>query len=338
MNRNHRGVAATVVVAGVFLAAGCGGGDDGDDGGDTVHMEMDPEFFVAASIAKSEGMFEGVDVDVKNIGYESSVTGILTGKVQMGSIAPIEVAGLIGEGEDVKYISTAGASQMVSGVAISAGDGGVYSTINDLEGKTLGIPGFGTGTWQTFAVFAKEFYGIDVPEEYFEIVTGDSAALLALLEKGDIDAALLFNAESMAAQAAPDKFDMLFTFRETLEEETGQPMIANGTVASTEWLEGHQEEVDAVVAGLDEAVRWISDHPEEMASGGKYHDLVEDAGWTINQDVEDAVLAALSDGVWLQTSDAYTDEWRSAIYTLVEAGEGTLVKKVPAPDAIWWTS
>jgi ABC-type nitrate/sulfonate/bicarbonate transport system substrate-binding protein len=320
----------SAAVAALILSACGGGSGSGDD--DTILITADPSG-IAAFVAQDEGFFEeeGVDVEVSTSGFDQAGSMLIAGDTQIAWMGPLEAAQFAGEGENFKYMSTAGALNMFNGVVVRKEDAGKYETINDLEGKKLGQPGFGTGTWADFTVFASMFYGIDDAKAAFDTATADSGALLALLEKGEIDAALLFAADSAAARNS-DKFETIFSFTESMQEELGQPLAITGGVVTDEWLKEHPDEADAVIAGLDKAVEWMKDNTQEFEEGGKYEKYAKDNGWHSSEDATAAILELLKAGDYYLTSDVYTDDWRQAVHEVVSNGEGTLVEKVPAID------
>jgi ABC-type nitrate/sulfonate/bicarbonate transport system substrate-binding protein len=330
-NRARRTAAVIPAAVGALILAACGGGSGSADD-ETIVITADPSG-IAAFVAQDEGFFEeeGVDVEVSTSGFDQAGSMLIAGDTQIAWMGPLEAAQFSGEGEDFKYMSTAGALNMFNGVVVRAEDADKYKTINDLEGKKLGQPGFGTGTWADFSVFASMFYGIDDAKAAFDTATADSGALLALLEKGEIDAALLFAADSAAARHS-DKFETIFSFTEAMQEEFGQPLAITGGVATDEWLQKNPEAADGVIAGLDKAVEWMKSNTQEFAEGGKYEKYAKDNGWYSSEDATAAILDLLRAGDYYLSSDTYTDEWRTAVHEVVSNGEGTLVEKVPAID------
>lgn len=344
-----------------LLLAGCGGADDGEGAaeeedpeaaeeteqegaeaeeteqeeaeGEVVELQVSPTglpFFVAAE----EGLYDGVNVDVSQVGYDAQASLFLAGDTPLSSIAPVEVAEFVSQGEDFVYFSTAGAANMINGLVVRTEDADKYQSIDDLVGEKLGNPGFGTGTWATFQVIAGSQYGLNA-EEDFEAVTADSGALLGLLEQGQIEAALLFTGQSAAA-LANEQFTTIFSFTEAMQEQTGQPMVINGPVARTSWLEDHPEEAAAIIEGADEAVQWISDHPEEFQEGGKYEEWIRAEGWLESPETTAGIMELVEAGEWYFTSEIYTEEWIDTQYELIESGEGVLVEEVPAKDDVFY--
>ncbi len=81
-------------------------------------------------------------------------------------------------------------------------------TLDDLDGMRLGIfGGPGSATFAFLAVVARNAYGLDLFDDV-EIVTAPGPALIELLERGDLDAALLGTIESIEMQAE-DRFRVL---------------------------------------------------------------------------------------------------------------------------------
>ncbi len=328
--RHMSAVALAATCALVLSACGGGGGSGGD--GDTITITADPTA-IAAFVAQEEGFFEdeGVDVEVSTTGFDQAASLLISGDSEIAWMGPLEAAQYNAEGEDFQYMSTAGALNMFNGVVVRAEDAEKYKSVADLQGKKLGIPGFGTGTWADFAVFAKMFYGVDDAKSAYDTATADSGALLALLEKGEIDAALLFAADSASSRYS-DKFHTVFSFTEVMEEELGQPLAITGGVASKKWLEENPEDADAVIAALDKSVEWMKENSQELGEDGKYSKLAEEGGWFTSEEATAGILKLLGEGKWFLSSDVYTDDWREAVHEVVTAGEGSLVDSVPPLD------
>lgn len=314
--------AAVAVALCASLVSACGSNDD-----DTIVITADPSA-IAAFVAEDRDLFKGVDVDVTTSGYDQAGSLLITGDTQIAWMGPLEAAQYASEGEDFKYLSTAGALNMYNGVVVRAEDAEKYTSVSDLEGHKLGIPGFGTGTWADFDVFAKMFYGIDDARNAFDTVTADSGALLALLEKGEIDGALLFAADSASSRYS-DEFSTVFSFTDVMQDKLGEPLAITGCVASQSWLDGHAKEADAITQGLDDAVAWMRNHPEEFDTDGEYAELATNDGWHTSPEATAGILKLVKQGKWYLSSDTYTKDWQDAIYQIVQGGEGSLVDSVP---------
>ena len=299
----------------------------------TVRLSLPPSA-VPAIIAADQDMFEGINAEVSQIGGDQAAAVLVSGEADVGWIGPLEVAGYVAEGEPMQAFSAAGAQNMINGVVVRSEDASEFQTITDLQGARLGMPGFGSGTWATFEVFARTVFDIEDPRNAFEILTADSGALLAMLETGEIDAALMFSGPSAAARAL-DQFHTIFSFTEEWQETTGQPLTVAGPVGRTDWIEENPDAVAAVVDGIDAGVAWMRENPEEMQEGGTYEDLAEAVGWLGDPATTEGIIELMVDGQWYLSSDTYTQEWIDATYELIQAGEGSLVDEVPPVEDIF---
>lgn len=342
-NRFGRSITPVVwALALVLVLAACGGGNDSaggegsggaDGGGTTVRMTVEPSA-IPAFVAADRGFFEGIEVEVSQVGYDDVQALLVAGDTDVAWISPLEAARFVAEGEDFRYFSTAGAQNMYNGVVVRAEDADTYQTVEDLQGERLGIPGFATGTWTAFEVFMRAYYDIENARNAFQNSVADSGALLALLERGEIDAALLFSGSSAAARSL-EQFETIFSFTEVFREETGEPMAVNGSVARADWLEANPDAAQSLVEGLDEAVEWIQDNSAEFEEDGQYADLAEGAGFLTDAQTIASVTELMERGEWYLSSEIYTDGWIDAVYELVEAGEGSIVQQAPAKGAVF---
>lgn len=334
MTRRNRTLFAGVSAVALLLTS-CAASGDGSEGGESnsVTIMVEPSA-QAAFVAEQEGFFGDLEVDVTTVGYDEAESMLVAGNTQIAWMGPLDAAEFVSQGEDFKYLSTAGGLNMYNGVLVRAEDSDEYQDITDLRGKKLGIPGFGTGTWATFSVFVNAYYGFDAPEDDFDIVTADSGALLALLEKGEIDGALLFAAEA-ASGRFNDEFEAIFSMTEAMQEQFGVPLTVNGMVGTSDWIDSNPETVKTVIAGLDEAVNWMAENSEEFLPGGKYEDLADGDGWLASQELNEGIVDLLSEKKWFLTSEDYTGEWVESVYQLIQDGEGTLVDEVPSIEDIF---
>jgi len=334
------GRVAVIALGLVLIAAGCTAQGDGSpaasEGVPVIQVLGSPDA-VALHIAHEEGLYEGVDVNVTRVGYGSQNNLFLAGDLSVTQgMAPWEVAQFVGEGEDFRFFSTAGGLNMWNGVVVRAEDASTYETVEDLVGQKLGIPGFGTGTWAAFAVMANSRYGIEDAETAYEIVTADAGALLALLESGEIEGALLFGSQMQTGFAHTDRFTPIFSFTQEWQAAEDQPMLISGLSARTSWLEENPDVARAIVAGVDRAVEWMAEHPEELVGEGKYADWFDAQGVLGDEATASAVLDLIESGDYYVSSDVYSDAWIDSQYEFISSGLGALVEVVPEKDEVFY--
>ena len=316
------------------IAAACSGTPAASD--ELPRVEIIAGSDPAVEVAIEEGFYEdeGVIVEFAEVGTGDESALFLSGESELGNVAAWEIAKFVSEGEPVIYLTASGGQNMVNGIAVRSEDADQYASLPDLVGGKLGIPGFGSGTWQAFEVFANEVWGINARED-FENITADAGALLGLLSAGEVDAALLFSGQTASAMSLPE-FELIFSFTEDWQEATGQPLLVTGTAAKREWADQNPEAARAVIRGTDRGVQYMRDNPDEFRSGGKYERMGEAEGWLREPATTDAVLDLLAQGRWFVSSEVYTQEWIDTTYRFIQSGEGTLLESVPPKEDIFW--
>ena len=282
-------------------------------------------------VADREGFFEeqGLDIDVRPT-FEDEPP-FLAGQTPISGTASWEVAEYIIEGEDMMFFGTAAGVRFFNGIAVRAEDAGKYKSAQDLVGKKLGNPGFGTGTWGAFAGLAKKAWGIDA-ETAFENVTASPGALLGLLEKGEIEGALLFSGQTISAAAGG--MPLVFRFDEAWEATTGQPLLIVANVAHTPWLKENLDTVRKLWAALDKAVAWMAQYPEQFNTGGRYEMEASNAGWLKSPESGQLTEKWLREGLLYTTSDLYTQAFLDASHDFSVVVHGA---KTPPKEKVFFS-
>lgn len=290
------------------------------------------------AVAATEGLFEGFEVEYQLVGFEQKLPIFLSDPdMPFTSLSPIEVGRERINGEDLTFYSSSSGLIFVNGVVIRAEDADEYQTIGDLEGVTLGHPGFSTGTWAAFAALADEVYGLDATSD-FELITADPGALLGLLSSGQVDAVLTF-ADQAATALAVDEFELMTSFADVWEEETGERLTIGGLVARREWLAENEDLARRFAGGIDAALEWMKDNPDEFRPGGKYEDWIDQSGWSRSEEVNDLILQRIQDDDWYMSGESFTQSWIDANYEFAELSlESELEdgQEMPAMDELFY--
>ena len=327
-------------MAGVLILTACGSAAPSDNGagsdGDVVEltMRLTPSN-VGIAIAQDKGFFDGLSVDYTLVGYGESAALFLAGEEPVGQESPWEAARFRAEGEDVVFFGTPQSLSFYSGLIIRTEDAEQYQSLEDLRGKRLGHPGFGTGTWAAFEVIAQSIYGMDARTD-FEPVEGGPGALLGLLETGEIDATINFTGQTVTALTQPDRFTTLLNFTEEWEREHGQPLVITGLLARRPWIEENEETARALVAGIQEGLEWMRENPDAFRPDGEYADFVEGEGWLADDATNEKILELLLDGEYYLDADTYTQEWIDSMYEFIQQGEGVLADEIPPKEEIFY--
>jgi len=139
-----------------------------------LHMRMTPSN-AAWIVAQDQHLFDNIQLDYELVGYGESAQLFLAGTDPVGQESPWEAARFQSEGENISYFGTPAALRFNSGVIIRSEDADKYKTLDDLKGKKLGHPGYGTGTWQAFEIIAKANYNLTAKTD-FQPVEADPGA------------------------------------------------------------------------------------------------------------------------------------------------------------------
>ena len=106
-------------------------------------------------------------------------------------------------------------------------------SLRDLKGKKLGVfGGPGSTTFVFLAVLAKKWNGIDLFRDV-ELVSAPATALIELLDRGEVDAALLGTTESIQ-MFAEHRFRVLLDLSDEYKRPQGGRAPAHVTVATNE--------------------------------------------------------------------------------------------------------
>src|SRR5262249_23941347 len=147
-------------------------------------------------------------------------------KVDIGFAGVTTMATARAEGKDVIVIH--GVFSPVNMVFVAKASS--IQSIKDLKGKNLGVfGGPGSTTFAFLAVIARKWYGIDLFHDV-QLVTAPGPALIQLLGKGEVDAALLGTTESIQTYAGGE-YRVLVDLSDEFKAHQGGRAPAHVTIA-----------------------------------------------------------------------------------------------------------
>ena len=149
-------------------------------------------------------------------------------------------------------------------------------SLRDLKGKKLGVfGGPGSTTFVFLAVLAKKWNGIDLFRDV-ELVSAPAPALIELLDRGEVDAALLGTTESIR-MFAQQRFSVLLDLSDEYKAHQGGRAPAHVTVATSEqFARANPDIVRDYLKAYEATVMYIRAHPEVWGEYAKSIN-VEDA-------------------------------------------------------------
>lgn len=135
-------------------------------------------------------------------------------------------------------------------------------SLKDLKGKKLGVfGGPGSTTFVFLAVLAKKWNGIDLYHDV-QLVSAPAPALIELLGRGDVDAALLGTTESIQ-MFAQKRYRVLVDLSEEYKAHQGGRAPAHVTVATSEtFARTSPDVVRDYLKAYQKTVEFIRTHPE----------------------------------------------------------------------------
>jgi ABC-type nitrate/sulfonate/bicarbonate transport system substrate-binding protein len=155
-----------------------------------------------------------------------------------------------------------------SNIVVTRNDSDVQ-TFSDLRGRKLGaFGGRSSATFAITAIVAKEKYGIESLEHDVQVVEGPDAAMLGLLDEGNIDAALIGTTATVQALLS-GKYRVLSDISEDYQSQFGK--LPGHVLAATtdDYASSHCGVLNAFSAALDDTVAFI------QADGGVWADYAK---------------------------------------------------------------
>ena len=196
-------------------------------------------------------------------------------------------------------------------------------SLSDLKGRKLGVfGGPGSTTFAFLAVIARKWYGVDLFHDV-ELVTAPGPALIQLLGKGDVDAALLGTTESIQTFAG-DEYRVLVDLSEEYKAHQGGRAPAHVTIATNEeFARSHSEIVRDYLKAYEAGIDYVHHHPEVW---DEYADSIQMTNSKqralLQQKMSPNIVAA-----WDAEQIAVQNDYLKLVHDIV--GE-SVVKTVPA--------
>jgi NitT/TauT family transport system substrate-binding protein len=138
-----------------------------------------------------------------------------------------------------------------------------YSSAEQLAGKKVGHYGTDSGGTVALAILMDQAHGIDIFEDW-ELVESDPSALLALLNRGDLDASVAFQPNIALQELQHGSKCISPYFTDMWEELEGAPLYISTIAAHDEWIEGNPELARNVLAAWQEGHQWLSENPDAL--------------------------------------------------------------------------
>jgi NitT/TauT family transport system substrate-binding protein len=197
----------------------------------------------------------GVDLDLKPFDPADAEKAVVIGSVEVGFFVPISWAKVNLEDQSVAFLLPLYTNH---GSLLVRSDS-PYQSVEDLRGKKIATLGQISGLYTSMQVLCREL-GLDW-EKDFSLVSGPAPAVVAALERGDVEAAVPFEPNS-SLLLATGKYRELLNPNEAWRQITGSPMFLVGLAARQRWIDQNLDTARAVKATILDATRYIREHPD----------------------------------------------------------------------------
>lgn len=219
-------------------------------------------------IAYQNGDFEkqGIDLQIVDTRSGSDAMKMLAGgSVQISSGQLIDVINLNNQGIHVQGIALL-TSQLGNSIIVRKDLAGEIKSMKDAVGRTVGVTGIGSGTWQ-FAVFAARVEGVD-PEKLNFVPVGGAANVVGAVKAGRVDLMSYADPENYKlVQDGDAEFLIDMTDPETHKQLIGDVYINNMIMTTADYAKQNPEIVQGVVNAIQSGLDWANSHsPEEVAT------------------------------------------------------------------------
>ena len=180
------------------------------------------------------------------------------------------------------------------------------SKLSDLEGKKLGIFGGPSSTTFTFlSVIAKQWHGLDLTESV-ALVSAPGPALAHLLDRGEVDAALMGTTESLKFEAK-GTYRVLVDLNREYRERHGR-VPAHVTITTNEdFAASHGPVLSDFIRAYREAVAYVKTHPEIWAEYGERIGMEDPKEVAILREKMTASLVSEWDAEQIELQRAYLE-------------------------------
>ncbi len=205
------------------------------------------------------GIFKkyGIDADVDVRPFAGHMAALPAKEVPCSSYAGTAAIARITKGLD--FVIVGGGLTVMQEVFVKK-DSPVKS-IGDLRGKKFGTWSTGAGAFKATRAVIIDGHGMDiVNKKDVDLKQAAAPALLALLDRGDVDS--MFNISSLTVRAAsqPDKYRSVFVPNDYWKSKTGQPIVWSAPlVCWREWVDEDKKRAANFSAAVMESMQWLRD-------------------------------------------------------------------------------
>jgi len=198
----------------------------------------------------------GIKINSMMMDFTEAANAVKLGRALASVMQPSTAVNLVKSGTDIRLVTP----QIWSGNSWLVKKDAPYKSFADLKGKKVGNFARVTGAYFFSAVIAKE-RKLDI-EKDFQNVPAETGALIALLERGEVEAINMFEPHTTRLVMS-GKYRVLTDFDIELEQIFGSPPLKATVGMLKETVEKQPALVEAIQSAYGDAVRVIKNGQDE---------------------------------------------------------------------------
>lgn len=213
--------------------------------------------YIAALIeARGIAAQHGLKIENMRMDFTEAANALRLGRAVAGIMQPSTAINLIKSGTNIRLITP----HVWSGNSWVVRKDSRYKTLADLKGKKIGNFARVTAAYFFSAVIAKE-KKLDI-EKDFQAVVAETGALMALLERGEVEAINMFEPHTTRLVLS-GKYRVLLDFDNELAPVFGAPPLKASIGMLKETVEKQPALVKAIREGYVEGIKVIKSRKDE---------------------------------------------------------------------------
>jgi len=211
-----------------------------------------------AALIEAKGIAARHNIKINNLmmDFTEAANALKLGRVLASTMQPSTAINLWKSGTELRLF----AAQIWSGNAWVVRKDSPYKTLADLKGKKIGNFSRVTGAFFFSAVIAKE-HGLDI-EKDFQAIPAETGALIALLERGEVEAINMFEPH-VTKLVVSGKYRVLLDFDVELKRIFGAPPLKTGMAVLRDTAEKQPALVKAIRGAYVDGIKLIKAGKDE---------------------------------------------------------------------------
>jgi len=266
---------------------------------------------------------QNIDLNAQVTSFGRWANALTTGGQSVGTLELNSMATLVDEGEDLVHFGPN--LTQINSIFVHP-DSDIESP-EDLQGATLGLPTWASGTATYIQAMIYDQFGFDIREETEHTTAAPSALWDLFTQQNEFDAMIQFTGFTVKGLANPDMVRPIFNAWEFWEEQTGYPALITPWTAQRSWLEENWGVAHRNLQAWGDTQTSFQENAEQVVN--QYGRL---AGLTEEGDQE-AIVELANDGALTHPVEEVDQELIDSQWQLLEAmAEVGSIPAVPSQE------